>query len=297
LGEFVQDRTIWLKLIGLAWLAGGLIGLLWGTFALISSPDHVLLTFRLSPSEQAFSRALWISPWAEIAAILHGAFAGVVGWELIRRRGWVQTVIVPAHMLFAVYALSGWIAVQPLRRQPEMWWPAAAVVLLAIALFNVGGAILMSSPRVKEALSWLPMQTSLAVSLRCEFCGSELDPETSLCPQCDAVPEIAGQPIADVEPRAKLISLTDNAEFWVEPDSLTRIGRGLAANDIDLSNPTVSHAQIEPREGHFVLTALRDLNGTFVNDTLIRQRTLRDGDEVRFGRARFQFVVVRDQRG
>lgn len=295
----MQDRTIWLKLIGLMWLIGGLTGLTWGALALLPSPGGDLLSVGLSPVGQAFVRALWISPWAEVAAILHGVFAGVVGWGLIRRRGWVQTVIVPAHMLLVVYVLSGWIAVQTLRQRPEMWWPAGSLLLAAAALWNAGWAILMSSVRMKEALSWLPMQTSLAVSLKCEFCGSELDPETGLCPRCDVVPEIAEQWLPDAEPRARLISLTDNAEFWVEPDRLARIGRGLVGNDIDLNNPTVSrrHAQIELKDGHFVLTALRDLNGTFINDTLIRQRTLRDGDEVRFGRARFRFVIVKDQEG
>ena len=68
--EFVQDRTIWLKWIGLMWLVGGLIGLVWGVVALIASPGVHLLLARLLPAGQAFSGALSISPWAEATGLL-----------------------------------------------------------------------------------------------------------------------------------------------------------------------------------------------------------------------------------
>jgi pSer/pThr/pTyr-binding forkhead associated (FHA) protein len=41
-----------------------------------------------------------------------------------------------------------------------------------------------------------------------------------------------------------------------------------------------------------MLVALRDLNGTFINDSLIRERALQNGDEIRFGRARFRFELM-----
>jgi len=64
-------------------------------------------------------------------------------------------------------------------------------------------------------------------------------------------------------------------------------------NDLNVNNPTISrrHAQIEYQEGHFVITALQDSNGTFVNEERVRQQTLNNGDKVRLGRARFQFVI------
>ena len=117
-----------------------------------------------------------------------------------------------------------------------------------------------------------------------------------MCPQCDIVSELArGRPEAML-PKARLVGLSDDSEYWIQSGETLSIGRGLSGNDINLSNPTVSrhHAQIAFSEGHFVLTALQDTNGTFVNDTLIRQRPLGDGDEVRFGRARFQFAIVQD---
>ena len=166
-----------------------------------------------------------------------------------------------------------------------------------LILVNGGLALFLSSVGTTEALSWLPLRTLPIIPLRCEFCGTPLDPQTKLCPQCDVVPEIVNKHLAVAPPSARLINLSDQTEFWIEPDKKTFIGRGLTGNEINLDNPTVSrhHAHIEFKEGHFVLTALQDSNGTFINDTLVRQRALRDGDEVRFGRARFQFELVDQQ--
>ena len=96
---------------------------------------------------------------------------------------------------------------------------------------------------------------------------------------------------------ARLIGVLDKVEFRIDPDKATMIGRGSTRNDVNLSNPTVSrhHAQIGYESGHYVLTALRDLNGTFVNDTLVRKRPLQDGDEIRFGRSRFRFSVMESE--
>lgn len=94
-------------------------------------------------------------------------------------------------------------------------------------------------------------------------------------------------------PRARLIDMDDDTEFQLEAGKKTLVGRGIVRNDINLNNPTVSrhHAQIEYHESRFVLTAMDDANGTFVNNALIRQRTLNDGDEIRFGRVRFRFLI------
>ena len=90
------------------------------------------------------------------------------------------------------------------------------------------------------------------------------------------------------------MGLANGSNFWLDPSQHTRIGRGLSGNDINLSNPTVSrqHAQIEYSEGEYAITALQDSNGTYINDSRIRQRALRDGDEVRFGRVRFRFMIL-----
>jgi len=295
----VRDHTPWLKLIGGVWLGLGILALLWGAFALLPVSLSQLIPLHLTAAAKAFWGEILISPWAESIAIVSGIFGVTLGWSLIRRQSWAQTVLVSAHMLFVVYGVIGWMASYLLRTRPEVWWTGGPIVFTLFILVNGGLAFFLSSMGATEALSWLPLRTLPVIPLRCEFCGTPLDPQSKLCPQCDIVPEIVDKHMVLAPPSARLVNLSDQTEFWIEPDRRTFIGRGLTGNEINLDNPTVSrhHASIEYREGHFVLTALQDSNGTFINDTLVRQRALRDGDEVRFGRARFQFEIIEDREG
>jgi hypothetical protein len=295
----VRDHTPWLKLIGGVWLGLGILALLWGGFAILPASPADLVPFHLAPAAKVFWQQFQISPWIESIAIFGGIFGVTLGWCLIRRQSWAQTVLVSAHMLLAVYGVIGWMAAFVLRSRPDVWWAGGPVIFFLFVLVNGGLAFFFGSVGTTEALSWLPLRTLPIIPLRCEFCGTPLDPKTKLCPQCDVVPEIVDQHMADAPPSARLVNLSDQTEFWIEPQKPIFIGRGLTGNEINLDNPTVSrhHAQIEFKEGHFVLTALQDSNGTFINDTLVRQRALRDGDEVRFGRARFQFEIVEGQEG
>jgi len=234
-----------------------------------------------------------------MTAILVAVFFLVAGWGLIRRYRWVQTVTVPAHLMFMIYAIVGWIAAFLVERRSPLEWTGISVLLAVLILANGALALFMNSTGATEALSWLPLRTTPLVPLKCEFCGTPLDPGTNRCPQCEAVPETAHQNGASRPASAKLVGVLDKVEFRIDPDKATMIGRGSTRNDVNLSNPTVSryHAQIAYEAGHYVLTALRDLNGTFVNDTLVRKRPLQDGDEIRFGRSRFRFLVMESEYG
>jgi hypothetical protein len=67
-------------------------------------------------------------------------------------------------------------------------------------------------------------------------------------------------------------------------------------NDIVVEGPTVSryHAVIRRRLGGYAVFDLESTNGTFVNGIRIRNpTTLRRGDDVRFGAARFAFMLLR----
>lgn len=292
----MQDRASWLRLLGGMWLGIGVLAMLWGVLALLAS-----LFFPLSVAWVPTPRGLWVrfhlSPWLESTAIAGGLYGVVVGGALMRRRSWVQTVLVPTHGLVALYAVVGWMAAH-LSAVGSTARSAASplLVFLPLIVLNAGLAFVLSSGRATAALAWQSQRTTLVVSTRCEFCGSLLDPETQRCPQCDLAPSLADASV--LPPRACLASMSDGEVFWLSPVRTTRIGRSLGEADISLSNPTVSrqHAQIEYGEGRYVLTALHDSNGTFINDTLVRRRALRDGDEVRFGRARFRFEIVEDER-
>ena len=79
-------------------------------------------------------------------------------------------------------------------------------------------------------------------------------------------------------------------EFALDARPLV-VGRDEEA-DIRVNEPLVSkaHARIEPRGGVYVVYDLGSTNLTRVNGEVVYERELRDGDEVRFARARCRFV-------
>ena len=63
--------------------------------------------------------------------------------------------------------------------------------------------------------------------------------------------------------------------------------------DIRVDESLVSrhHARIERRAGRYFVLDLGSTNRTRVNGAAVSERELRDGDEVRFARARCKFVL------
>ncbi len=77
-------------------------------------------------------------------------------------------------------------------------------------------------------------------------------------------------------------------------DTLT-IGRDVGATIvIDASSVSRSHARIEPRGRDYALVDLKSTNGTFLNDRLVSEQTLRDGDRFKVGPAIFKFFAGGD---
>jgi pSer/pThr/pTyr-binding forkhead associated (FHA) protein len=76
------------------------------------------------------------------------------------------------------------------------------------------------------------------------------------------------------------------------------VGRDEEA-DIRVDEPLVSrhHARIERRDGRYFVLDLGSTNRTRVNGAPVSERELKDGDEVRFARARCRFVLSGDLRG
>jgi len=70
-----------------------------------------------------------------------------------------------------------------------------------------------------------------------------------------------------------------------------RLGRG-SDNTIVLDNDSVSrrHARVESRDGSYVLLDLNSTNGTYVNDELVREHTLRRGDQIKIGDTILKFL-------
>jgi pSer/pThr/pTyr-binding forkhead associated (FHA) protein len=62
--------------------------------------------------------------------------------------------------------------------------------------------------------------------------------------------------------------------------------------DIRVDEPLVSraHARIEPRDGGYAVLDLGSTNKTRVNGHVVAERNLAHGDEIRFARARCQYL-------
>ncbi len=80
-------------------------------------------------------------------------------------------------------------------------------------------------------------------------------------------------------------------EFVLENRVLT-IGREDDA-DLRVNEPLVSraHARLEPRGAAWFVVDLGSTNLTRVNGDVVAERELKDGDEIRFGRAQCRFVA------
>src|SRR4051812_10872313 len=70
------------------------------------------------------------------------------------------------------------------------------------------------------------------------------------------------------------------------------IGRASSA-DLQLDSDSVSrtHAIISRTSRGFIVRDQESTNGTFVNDQPVRERALKDGDQIRIGRAMLKFLT------
>ena len=94
---------------------------------------------------------------------------------------------------------------------------------------------------------------------------------------------------------ASLVLFDGNREsrtFRLHRDVVT-LGR-LPGCDVQIPDPGASrqHARLTRRDGEFVLTDLGSTNGTLVNDAVIQERVLEDGDRITIGAAVLEFRRV-----
>ena len=280
------------KLLGSGWLILGLICLVLGGLQLSGSDSSMVGPLALSDNADSLWH-IFYRPWLPIVLLAWGLMSLVLGWNLIRLTSWAQPLAQTAHLLLAVYLIVGLMMIGPQAT-------GASVFGVLLLVSDLGLAYLLRGRLAAEVFSQVPLQTALVNPMRCEFCDSPLDRMTRRCPKCE--PAIKVTPSPSSEPRSKptlvgqLVSLADGTVHRLSSQQPTFVGRELSRNDINLNNPTVSrrHARIEydVQNNCYSLTALQDTNGTFINDNLIRRRTLRDGDEVRFGRAKFHFNIA-----
>ena len=84
---------------------------------------------------------------------------------------------------------------------------------------------------------------------------------------------------------------TDGPRTFRLTGASIQIGRDAQA-DLTLSDRSLStrHCKIEPTQTGYKVVDLGSRNGTYVNDTMVEQRELYDGDEIRVGRRKIRYV-------
>jgi pSer/pThr/pTyr-binding forkhead associated (FHA) protein len=82
----------------------------------------------------------------------------------------------------------------------------------------------------------------------------------------------------------------ERVEFALQEETLL-VGRDDAGILIDEPLVSRQHARLERREGAWVVVDLGSTNLTRVNGEVVRERELAHGDEVRFARAKCQFLL------
>ena len=287
------------RFFGMIWFLTGIVLLLIAVGYIIAA--HLLDSFFLAEFPRlaaAFGPLLRdLAPGFQRACgVAFGVFCLVIGSGLLGLRSWTRTVGVPFHIAMGA-CLAGLTLMFYLQMtegnlqfMPELFPPLLAVLGggSAIILLLLGAQ--MATPNAMEAfLGALPTPPPVA-PVKCPTCGERnLDLERARCPVCDA--EISEDRVV----RAKLQEVSSRKEYPVLLRRVTRIGREMPGFEIQLDDRTVSgeHAKIEYVEGHFYLHALRDMNGTYVNDfsRKVRDTEIKNNDLIRFGQAEFRFIV------
>ena len=95
-----------------------------------------------------------------------------------------------------------------------------------------------------------------------------------------------------MNPRLTAIAGRLKGSVFTIEDLPVVIGRETAAT-LCIADASVSrrHSQIDKEEDQFVIRDLESLNGTFINDVPVKQRTLQHGDRVRIGDSQFLFLT------
>lgn len=96
-------------------------------------------------------------------------------------------------------------------------------------------------------------------------------------------------------PTARLVNLSSAAVYTLRPNmGVIGIGRDAAqAIVLDESSVSDQHAQIEYRQGAFMLSNLSNTNGTWVNGQRLKviDHALQTNDEIAFGRVKLRFEL------
>ncbi len=154
------------------------------------------------------------------------------------------------------------------------------------------GAKGIAGTRCLKCSAFIPEPDELQL---CPICSTSQRPGAKFCSRCGANIKLPAKENLDTRPH--FVTIT--------PDGQERIAYILTANEIlvgrtlnngfVIEHPSVSkrHARVVAEKNEYALHDLGSSNGTFVNGKRIKEVKLRDGCEVRFGRAHFVYRAQR----
>jgi len=217
------------------------------------------------------------------AGLVFAIYCIVFGIGFIALRGWARTIGIAFHfvagLVVAVLSIVLYyrlITTDIVTVLAPSFRPVLAIVvglIIAAGLFGLGFQ-LSTHPAIEAFSGYIPSPPAMP-------------PVT--CPTCDA--EIVPFALA----HARLVDVKSGHEYPVSTRRPVRIGRDTPGLEILLEDKSVSgeHAVIEFVDGHFYLHALKDTNGTFLNDLEkpISDAEIRTDDLIVFGRSQFRFDV------
>ncbi len=125
----------------------------------------------------------------------------------------------------------------------------------------------------------------------CPVCSTLQRPGAKFCSRCGANIKLPAKENLDTRPHFVSISPSGEERIaYILNDSEIFVGRTLN-NAFVIEHPSVSkrHARLVAEDDVYALYDLDSSNGTFVNGKRISGTKLRDGCEVRFGRAHFVY--------
>lgn len=284
---------------GILWIAVGVSALLLSLVALIIRVElynfiRANLPVLVTAFEPLVSKNLVVQ---EIAGIALGIFCIGFGRGLSNLRSWARPIAVAFHIGMAIFILAITLVVFTILRDGG-FSPTLSTVILGLGsalAFGLGffGYRLSSQDAIDVFTPITIPPPAKSAPAICPTCASKLDMDSNSCRKCDA-------PLDDIPPRnAKLVEQIDEKtkqEYTITlgKDRDNKIGRDHEGNTIKLSHKSVSgrHATIEyVKGGGLHLHALDDTYGTYVNDLLVRDVKINDGDKIRLGEAEFTLVV------
>ncbi len=280
-----------------------LMGSLWTLLGVIGTVICAFILFISRPLASSLGNSLNIHIAVEPARIfpaLMGLFFCIFliyyGTSLLGMKNWTRTIGIAFHITLGMILLT-LTAIIFVNILPTAFPngnsvnKTFAILLPLIGLALSGGLMFLGwQLSTRAAVDVFTGQTSIHVpphTVECPTCHEQMDVISEKCPNCDDPDKIP--PIV----RASLVDMQNGKEIPVLLRKLTHIGRDNPSFEIQFDDPTVSsnHALIEYIDGQFYLHGQSDINGTFVNETLVHDAIIQNNDILRFGRAKAKFLT------